>query len=380
MKNFVTIFEKCENIHLIKDVGQIPYFMHKIFSYDATIVTLKNEIEYKYLDNEVKGLKLKFIPKIKFGRISLSVIWYLINNARKIDVLHLFHHREPSYIYSIIYKYLNPKGHLYLKSDKGYRGLLKNDGLFETSKLRHKVRSKLFDIAIKFIDTISIESERGCQFLQKKYKGHEGKFIYLTNALDIEGFYKQVPLIEYKNKENIIITVGRIGAKEKNNSMLLNSIASLNLGNWKVIFIGPIEKIFQSEIDKFYIENPMLKSKVFFTGSIYDRYKLYEWYAKSKLFCLTSIEESFGFVLIEAMAYENYIITTDVSSAREITNNEMYGTIVNNQLDLIDKINNFILDDSSNIKIQNNVINYTTEKYNWKQVVNILENRIKITQ
>lgn len=380
MKTFVTIFEKCENIHLIKDVGQIPYFMYKNFSYDATIVTLKNEVEYKYLDNEVKGLRLQFIPKIKFGRISLSVIWYLIKNSRKIDVLHLFHHREPSYIYSIIYKYFNPKGHLYLKSDKGYRDLLKNDGLFENSKLRHKVRSKLFDIAIKYIDTISIESEKGCQFLQAKYMTYGSKFIYLTNALDIEGLYKRVPLLEYKDKENIVITVGRIGAKEKNNSMLLDSIALMNLNDWRVIFIGPIEKKFQIEIDKFYSENLMLQNKVIFTGAIYDRDKLYEWYAKSKLFCLTSLEESFGFVLIEAMAYENYIVTTDVSSAREITNNEMYGTIINNKLDLIDTVNNFILDDSLNKKLQNDVATYTHEKYDWKQIVKILENRINISE
>ena len=164
MKTFVTIFEKCENIHLIKDVGQIPYFMHKIFQYDSIILTVKNDKYYPYLESEVKGLKLKFIPKIKLGRVSLSVIWYLIKYSKGIDVLHLFHHREPSYVYSIIYKFMNPKGHLYLKSDKGYRGLLKNDGLFANKKLRHKIRSKLFDISIKYIDTLSIESINGYKF------------------------------------------------------------------------------------------------------------------------------------------------------------------------------------------------------------------------
>ena len=377
MKTFVTIFEKCENIHLIKDVGQIPYFMHKTFAYDSTIVTLKNETDYKYLESEVKGLKLKFIPKIKFGRVSLAVIWYLLKNAKKIDVLHLFHHREPSYIYSIIYKLINPKGHLYLKSDKGYRGLIKNNGLFANKKLRHKFRSKLFDIAIKYIDTLSIESTSGYEFLIEKYPQYKEKFLFLTNGLDIDRFYEQAPFVEYKDKENLIITVGRIGAREKNNAMLLNAIPSLILEDWKVLFIGPIEDSFQLEIDKFYSKNPSLKSKVIFTGAIYDRKELLSYYAKSKIFCLTSIEESFGFVLIEAMCYGNYIVTTNVSSAKEITNNQKYGAVVDNQSELIDTVNTSITNDFEYGKKSDEIARYANERYNWKKIVQKLEENIE---
>ena len=130
MKNFVTIFEKTENVHLNKDVGQIPYQMYKNFNWNSSILTYKNQEEYLALNNEVKGLNLIFLPKLKLGRYSLSVILYLIKNAKTIDVLHTFHHKEKSYLYLILYKLINPKGFAYLKSDIGIKGLKEDNGFF----------------------------------------------------------------------------------------------------------------------------------------------------------------------------------------------------------------------------------------------------------
>lgn len=375
MKKFITIFEKCENIHLIKDVGQIPYLMYKNHEYDASIVCVKNSKSYPYLEDEVKGLKLKFIPKLKLGRVSLATLWYLLFNAKKIDVLHLFHHREPTYIYSILYKKLNPNGHLYIKSDKGYRDILNNDGFFAKGKKRHQKREKLFNKALEYIDTISVENKGSYDLLIKKYVKHKEKFLYLTNALNIEEFYKKTPLRSYDKKENIILTVGRIGAKEKNNQMLLDAISNVDLNNWKVVFIGPIESSFKKKIDMFYIKNPDLKNKIIFTGEIQDRKKLFEYYAKAKLFCLTSVEESFGFVLIEAMSYGNYILTTDISSAQDITMYEEYGKIINNNDELTLSIQSIIEDESTLELLSRRISNYASNRYNWSAVLESLANR-----
>jgi len=369
MKKFVTIFEKTENIHLIKDVGQIPYLMHKQYGYDATIVTVKNSKDYSYLEDEVKGLKLKFIPKLKFGRYSIATIYYLLVNAKKIDVLHLFHHREPTYIYAMIYKKLNPLGHLYVKSDKGYRDIVNNDGFFNMSKKRHQKRDKLFNKALAYIDTISVENEGSYDFLIKKYPKNKEKFFYLTNALDLDAFYKKIPPLDFDKKENLILTVGRIGAKEKNNQMLLDALSKVDLKTWRVELIGPIEKEFQNNIELFYKKNPHLKDKVVFTGAIMDRKILLDYYARAKLFCLTSIEESFGFVMIEAMAYGNYIITTDVSSARDITNEEKYGKIINTKESLSKTIQNIISEEVLNETLSSNITSYAKNRYNWRSVL-----------
>lgn len=370
-KHFVTIFEKSENIHLIKDVGQIPYHMHKQFGYTSTLVTYKNNKEYPYLQEEVKGLNIKFIPKIKLLSYSLSIIWYLIKHAKSIDVLHLHHHRNKTYLHIIIYKKLNPQGIAYLKSDMGYKSVIEHDGFIPKKRPKFWLREKLFNMAKQYVDIIGIETVNSFEFLVNRYPELKEKLLYMTNGLDLERLYSLSSPLEHEQKEKWIITVGRIGAKEKNNTMLLNALAMLELKEWKIFFIGPIEDSFAKEVERFYKKHPHLQQNIILTGSITDRKKLMDFYAKSSVFCLTSVEESFGFVLIEALAYDNYLITTDISSAADITDNQKYGTIINSSEHLVQTLTQII-----NKGISQKSIDYTKTKYDWHNIVKILEKRI----
>ncbi|WP_373000119.1 glycosyltransferase family 4 protein [Sulfurimonas sp.] len=377
MKTFVTLFEKTDNIHLIKDVGQIPYLMYKYFDYKSKIVTYKNKQSYDYLEDEVKGLKLEFIPKVKIGRYSLSILWYLFFNAKKIDVLHMFHHREKTYLNFLMYKWRNPDGIAFLKSDTGLNAIKEHCGFIPGKRPKYAARNWLFEKALEKLDVISVESIEGCRIVSNKYKEHRSKFLHMPNGIDIDRMYSLIPLKSYQEKENIILTVGRIGAPEKNNEFLLNAVENIDLKDYKVIFVGSIETKFISKIDAFYKKNPNLKDRVIFTDAIYDRKELYKLYAKSKIFCLTSIEESFGFVLIEAMAYENYILTTPISSANEITNNEIAGTIISSQKELENKLSNLILNEQELFEKSNHAIKRVKEHYSWKSILEILNKRFR---
>ncbi len=375
MKKFVTIFEKTENIHLTKDVGQIPYLMYKYFDYDSTIVTYKNKNSYDYLENEVKGLKMEFIPKLKAGRYSLSILWYLFFNAKKIDILHMFHHREKTYLNFLMYKWRNPNGIAFLKSDMGLNSIKENDGFIPKRRSKYAVRGWLFNKVLPKLDVVSVESIEGNEIVSQKYKEYKENFLYMPNGVNIEKMYELCPPKNFEEKENIILTVGRIGAPEKNNELLLDACEKLDLQDWKVVFVGPIEENFKPKIDIFYKNNPHLKEKVIFKGAIYERAKLYEWYAKSKIFCLTSFAEGFPLVFPEAMAYGNIIVSTPVSSAYEITEHERVGFIISSQLELQKKlkmlqISNDFLREKSQYSLQR-----VAEHYNWKQILQSLENR-----
>ena len=87
---FVTLFTRTENIHLLKDVGLVPYYLHRCFGVDASIATYKNSESYPYLEREVNGLKLEFFPKTKLGKL-LDGISYLTKEGKNIDVLNLYH-------------------------------------------------------------------------------------------------------------------------------------------------------------------------------------------------------------------------------------------------------------------------------------------------
>lgn len=376
-KNFVTIFEKTENIHLVKDVGQIPYLMYKYFDYDSTIITYKNSDNYDFLRNETKGLNLKFIPKIKIGRYSLSMLWFILKNAKKIDVLNLYHHRDKTYLNFLLYKFLNPNGIAFLKSDIGLRSIEENKN-FYPNKSKYFIRKWLFKKLLPKVDIISIESKKGYEIISNEiYSQYKNKFLYMPNGINIEKMHLLVKPKSFEEKENLIITVGRIGATEKNNELLLQAIENIDLKDWKVIFIGPIEENFQEKINNFYNKHSHLKEKVIFTGAIYDRVKLYEWYSKSKIFCLTSFAESFGFVFIEAMAYGNIIFTTPVSSAREITENEKCGEIIFDQKELENILSRYIEKEDDFIHKNHYAQERALKYYNWKNILLNLNNFIK---
>ena len=293
-------------------------------------------------------------------------------------MLHLFHHREKTYLNFLMYKWRNPNGFAFLKSDIGLNTLREHGTFFSEKKFKYWVRGWLLEKAIKKIDIITIESKAGVDIVKKKYRKYENKFLFLPNGINLENMHKLVPLTPFSEKKNIILTVGRIGAKEKNNELLLEAIVTINIANnYQFVFIGPIEKEFQSTIDRFYIDNPKLKNSVRFLGLIEDRRELYKWYAKSKIFCLTSIEESFGFVLIEAMAYKNFIITTPISSANEITDNKRCGMIVSSKKELIGALEYCMSNDDFLKNKENLILDKVNSSFNWKKRLKILNDKIE---
>jgi glycosyltransferase involved in cell wall biosynthesis len=112
--------------------------------------------------------------------------------------------------------------------------------------------------------------------------------------------------------------------------LLLEIVTGLNLRNWKVRLIGPLET---EECDgvahraSFFMQYPHLQDTVEFTGNVSDALELTCIMQEAKIFLFTSRYESFGITLLEATAAGNYIIATDVGSARDITKDGLFGFI-----------------------------------------------------
>ena len=120
---FVTLFLKTKNVHLTKDVGMLPYHLFKDHDLDCSVACYKNSDDYTYADNEVKGLKLDFVKKTRGGIIADGML-YLVRNARKIDILNVYHLNLSSYFYEIAYRLLNRHGRIYLKLDMNPKGFI----------------------------------------------------------------------------------------------------------------------------------------------------------------------------------------------------------------------------------------------------------------
>src|ERR1700741_3469628 len=214
-KTFVTIFPICENVHLTKDLGQIPYFLHKAHGFDSKIVSYKNNETYDNLNGEVKGLKMDFVENT--GRISFlekGILKYIYSNAKKMDVLNLYIFSKHTFVYGIFYKMLNPSGFLFLKLD-GYNETFAegNKVIHSTKRLKNFILKRLEKLFLKKVDLISIENSEGENLVKNKFPKISNKVIYLpvgVNDLFIENKFGK-RLKSYSEKENIILNVGRIG-------------------------------------------------------------------------------------------------------------------------------------------------------------------------
>ncbi len=379
-KKIVTLFcYNLANVHLIKDVGMVPYTLKKIFNCSAELVSFETKGEnYSYLESEVKGLKLRFLKKglkIPFLDVYFSAIYYLLKNAKKIDVLNLFHFSYNTLLYGYLYKKLNHKGTLYIKLDMRPGLLKENLEPIQTFNLYRKIiKSGRIYFIKNILDMASYENNITFEEVKEIIPEYESKFIYIPNGFSSYNFNK---IKTYDEKENIITTVGRIGTEQKNNQKLLSVLSKIDLKSWKVFFIGPIENQFQNVIKDFFKKYSYKKDSIVFVGAISDRKELFEYYNKSKVFCLTSRYEGFALVFPEALRARNYIVTTNVGGAKEITNNGEIGGIVHTEKELYSELK-AIIEGDIDLKSNYNLAKEYSKKFNWEYIFIREKERFKI--
>lgn len=381
-KHFVVLFLPFKNIDLVKDVGQIPSNLYREYEYKVTIACYKNEKEYSYLENEAPGIQIEHISKRRFPFSYLSPILYLLKNAQSIDILNLYHFSLQTVIFGVIFRLLSRKGILYLKTDLHVIGFEKYSPLEPSkNKLKAEIISRMRWVFQEIIlrlfffscSIISTETRLGLSLLQKRYPLFKDKFVYIPNgAISCACENNERELI--KAKENLIIIAGRIGAPEKNHEMFLRAIEQIELKNWKIVFLGTIENDFKKLIDISIFKKPTLKNQLIMPGNISDRNLLNEYYSKGKVLCLTSNRESFAIVLVEALSFGNFIITTNIPSANDIISNGKYGIIVNFDDDnTLAKNLQSIIDDTYDIyKNMGAAISYARINFSWPTIVSRL--------
>lgn len=365
-RTFVTLFPRAVNTSLIKDVGSIPLYMHKLNGYDSTLVTHDND-KYTYLQGEAKGLNIHFLGDTnKVGFLDVSVIKYIFNNAKNIDVLNLYHAKIYNYVYGLIYKAIKPSGKIFLKLDLNVENYCKEGQFFTVNSPIKKIIYRLIEkIFFKVVYIVSAETLEGVEILAKREE-LIGRLLYLPNGVSLP---KEIETI--KEKKNILITVGRIGTYEKNNELLLEALDGMDIGSWIIKFIGPMTEEFQIKLSRFIEKNPLLKDKVIATGNIENRQQLLHEYNQAKIFCLTSISEGFPLVFPEAISFGNYVISTDLPCAREITKNNTIGKIYADKNELRSTLEDIFQDDSVISTARDSIVEHSLN-YRWEHIIDKL--------
>lgn len=334
---FVTCFEQgyMNYVHLGKDVFLAGYYLAQSLGLDYVFLYTneKDIAETNYRGAQLVRIDAKPCEGGGFND-------YIKNNAADIAVINFYHMAQEHVPLINIYKKYNPNGLVYIKLDfcPGISSTAVPKG---KNFLKNLIRNSYYKKVFNKVDLYSVETTEGYEEILKE--GLFGidvsnKLLIMPNGYEYINKYANGQNIKkIDQKENLIITVARIGTYPKNNEMMLDAIKNIDMQDWKFAFIGSCTEEFKNLVNC----NPN-KDKIILTGQIDDKNLLFDWYNRAKVFCLTSKFESWGIAAVEAVAYNNYVVATDVGCIRCVTDNGKVGSIINDAKELSIVLNNII--------------------------------------
>ena len=306
---YTCVLTTVEMMHLYKDPCSLAYYLSETCGWESTVVYFgPHEIHHEDFEKYVRLVYLgdEIIYKKKFKKAKK----YLQEHAMEIDVIMVFNYGTVSYGLSRAVKKRNPYAFAYCKLDM-------SDGGFEHFNARTPWR-KLMSIGeivkSRPIDLFTVESKTFYGELLKQ-RVFKGRLEYLPNGVSEVG----ANLIELDDipKEKMVVTIGRIGAHQKNNELLLEAIKFLYrqdvavLDGWHFVFAGPATEEFLGVVENFKRELPEMADSIVLTGNLDSRKEMYEICAKASIICMTSRWESFGIATVEGMYFGCCPVITD---------------------------------------------------------------------
>ena len=179
--------------------------------------------------------------------------------------------------------------------------------------------------------------------------------------------FDQKTLKKHGINKKFILSVGKIEPR-KNIQMLIDSYMELSLKDIDLVIVGE------------YGWGPHIKKydNIKYLGYLDDK-ELFSLYKKSLCFVYPSIWEGFGYPIIEAMASETPVATSNTSSMKEISNNAALLFNPYKKAEIKIAINKLIND--SNLRkdlVKKGIIN--CQKFTWKNYYNKLITQLEITK
>lgn len=288
------------NQQLLKDCGLVPYLLQKNHGFHSVMVGMKVDANYPY-KKYVGDLELDFLPEDSVqARIN-----YVDAHADDIDLLILYG-AYPIYIPLVEhYKKIRPDGKIYLATDI-------NIAWADRLPHEHPAYKKF----LQSCDVVGASCRAAQKYIAAKWS--------VPVDLLRNGWYNFFGVklnIVFSRKENVILTVGRIGSNQKQNHILLEAFAKVadDLPGWSVRLVGNIDDNFKPYIEKFFAAHPNLRERVIFTGLIEDKIALMEEYKRAKIFCLTSnFEGGTPNVVAEALFNGDFAICSSFDAAGDM--------------------------------------------------------------
>ena len=303
----------CEKANILSNIYDVEIIsLYKLYDKPAFIVNPK--VKIKYLTN-VKPNRNEFKNAVK----SKNIKSILKEGFYAVKVLYLKN--------SLITKSMIECNSKIIISTRAYFSLklIKNNEYnnikIAEEHIYHNNNSKYIKklgFILKYVDYLMPSSD----YLTDYYKSIYSKYDYKikTNKMPIERANK---LCDLKKKN--IISVGRL-SKEKGFADLIEIFSNIESEDWTLTIVGDGD---EKENLEALIKDNNLEGKVILTGFL-NKEELYKLYENSSLYVMTSFEESFGLVLVEASSFGLPLIAFDSAiGAKEIIQEN--GILVSNR-------------------------------------------------
>lgn len=333
-----------------KDCGMFLYTLAKYFNWNSNYVyyktresdTVWNQEFSSYVNTVCIGETSDYKKQIELAKL------YLREHIHEFDVIMFFNYGSTVWNLAKYCKQLKPDIVVYSKLDMGIGGFEHFCGNKPFMWLRNYAEK----LKSQYVDLFTVETKSYFDALSKTsvFRNRLGYLPNGVSTLDIN-----VNEIDCISKENIVITVGRLGEYVKNNELLLDAIKLLPddiVKKWKFMFIGPSTEAFIQTVKNFKERYPEKADSIIMTGNITDRTQLYTYCRRAKIICMTSRTESTCLATLEGMYFGAYPIITNYSDfTKDTTNNNLCGCIVDNND--IQGLSNALLEN-----MQNSILEY----------------------
>jgi len=205
------------------------------------------------------------------------------------------------------------------------------------------------------LDALVLVSDSLRSFYKKKMKdkGFKCKCVFIPNMLD------NIPKTTSKLSEKRIVSVGRL-SKEKGYVDLIEVFKKFHESNpdWHLDIVGDgseknkiVDRIYQYQLTDYVTVHGYLKKK-----------DINELLKKSSLYLMTSYTESFGIVLIEAMAHGIPCLAfTSAEGANDLIKNDENGYLIENRDfdEMVNKIEELVKNKEKRLELGKNARNFS---------------------
>ena len=309
---------------------------------------------------QIDGINIHRVPAIRSKKdichthemfsYDISALYYVFKLMKKYDYdLNHTHFILPTGLTSYLLKRM--KKLPYIISSHGADVPEHNPGF----SLQHKLYKNFWHKIMKEAETV-IAPSTGFKNLIAKNNGFGSKIEIIPH-----GFHPQ----QYapKKKEKTILLVGRL-LKIKGIQYFLEAIKGLDT-DYEVIIAGdgPYKKILMKNAKK-------VKPKVRFLGWL-NSMILKRQYERSSIFVLPSSIESFGYVLLEAMAAKNAIITSNLESCLEVVGNTAIPVRPKNPEDIEEALVKLIDNEELRVQMGEMARERVEKNFTWDKIAKI---------